>query len=269
MNKKFYGYYIPETEEIGIVDNWKDCFNKVSGTRAKYKSFPSYQEAKNWLNFILSPDTAPLPRPMFSSKKNQKFYGCYFIKENSYEIYTSWEECSKSIEQFRCRYKSFKSYKEAEDWCKNGGVYENKSEIKENLPEGLYFDAGTGRGNGVESKVSFKDGESVLPKFFPSENINEFGNLDLGTDKTNNFGELKALDMALDIALLKNILRIYGDSALVIDYWSKGRIKAEVDLETRNLSKQVTSKRLEFEKRGGTITKISGDYNPADLGFHR
>ena len=35
MGKKFYSYYIPETEEIGIVDNWKDCFNKVSGTKSK------------------------------------------------------------------------------------------------------------------------------------------------------------------------------------------------------------------------------------------
>ncbi len=220
MGKKFYSYYIPETEEIGIVDNWKDCFNKVSGTKAKYKSFLTYQEAKMWLNYMISPDTAPLPTPLFSSKKNQKFYGCYFIKEESYEIYNTWEECARSVEQFRCRYKSFKTYEEAEEesyeiyntweecarsveqfrcryksfktyeeaetWCKNGAVYVTKETIKKELPEGIYFDAGTGRGNGVESKVSFKDGKSILPKFFPEENINEFGNLFLGTSKTNN-----------------------------------------------------------------------------------
>lgn len=269
MGKKFYSYYIPETEEIGIVDNWKDCFNKVSGTKAKYKSFLTYQEAKMWLNYMISPDTAPLPTPLFSSKKNQKFYGCYFIKEDSYEIYNTWEECARSVEQFRCRYKSFKTYEEAETWCKNGAVYVTKETIKKELPEGIYFDAGTGRGNGVESKVSFKDGKSILPKFFPEENINEFGNLFLGTSKTNNYGELKALDLALDIALKENILNIFGDSALVIDYWSKGHIKNDMDYETKLLSKQVTEKRLEFESLGGTITKISGDYNPADLGFHR
>jgi hypothetical protein cdivTM_07446 len=27
--------------------------------------------------------------------------------------------------------------------------------------------------------------------------------------------------------------------------------------------------RNEFEKRGGTVKKISGDVNPADLGFHK
>ncbi len=42
-----------------------------------------------------------------------------------------------------------------------------------------------------------------------------------------------------------------------------------MDSETKLLSKQVTEKRLEFENLGGTITKISGDYNPADLGFHK
>lgn len=269
MSKKFYGYYISENEEIGIVDNWNECFNKVSGKKAKYKSFQTYQEAKIWINFLISPDNPQLPKPLFSTNKNQKFYGCYFVKENTFKIYNSWEECSKIIEQFGCRYKSFKTYEGAYEWCQNGGVYVKKEEIKKELPEGIYFDAGTGRGNGVESKVSFKDGVSILPKFFPNENINKFGNLDLGHTKTNNYGELKALDLALDIALRENIFNIYGDSALVIEYWSKGRIKSEVETETKILSKQVTQKRLEFEKRGGTITKISGDYNPADLGFHK
>ena len=84
MGKKFYSYYIPETEEIGIVDNWKDCFNKVSGTKAKYKSFLTYQEAKMWLNYMISPDTAPLPTPLFSSKKNQKFYGSLLCGNNKF-----------------------------------------------------------------------------------------------------------------------------------------------------------------------------------------
>ncbi len=48
------------------------------------------------------------------------------------------------------RYKSFKSQSEAQNWLDNGAKYEDKNEIKANLPDGIYFDAGTGRGIGVE-----------------------------------------------------------------------------------------------------------------------
>jgi len=35
------------------------------------------------------------------------------------------------------------------------------------------------------------------------------------------------------------------------------------------LIKKVALLRTEFEKNGGTVKKISGDVNPADLGFHK
>jgi ribonuclease HI len=39
--------------------------------------------------------------------------------------------------------------------------------------------------------------------------------------------------------------------------------------DTKVLIGKVTSLRREFESVGGSIEFISGDFNPADLGFHR
>ena len=87
---------------------------------------------------------------------------------------------------------------------------------------------------------------------------------------TNNYGELFALKLALEIAKKKNIKKIFGDSMLVIKYWSRGHIKQKVyHKSTYVLVKKVTELRNEFEERGGEIRYISGDINPADLGFHR
>lgn len=264
MNKKFYGYYIESTKENGIFDNWNDCQKKVLGVKANYKSFKTYEEAENWLKNLFYSN-----KENIFNKASSKFYACFYIKDKSYKIFDNWNQCKQEIENNQCRYKSFKTYEEAKNWLEDGAIYQTKAIIEKSLVDGLYFDAGTGRGIGVEAKVSFKDGNSILKKYFPNENINEFGNLSLGFDKTNNFGELKALDMALDIALKENILNIFGDSALIINYWSKGFIKNDVNVETIELAKIVSFKRKEFEKIGGIVSHISGDINPADLGFHK
>lgn len=49
-NQKFYAYFITDTNETGILENWTDCQKKVSGKKARYKSFKSLLEAQNWLN---------------------------------------------------------------------------------------------------------------------------------------------------------------------------------------------------------------------------
>ena len=100
--------------------------------------------------------------------------------------------------------------------------------------------------------------------------INEYGNYLTKEGSTNNFGELLGCYIALKIAIKNNIKNIFGDSKLIIDYWSLGRIKKnEIAKETVELSEKVTALRKEFEINGGTISHISGDYNPADLGFHK
>ena len=63
---------------------------------------------------------------------------------------------------------------------------------------------------------------------------------------------------------------IYGDSKLILDYWSKGLFNRDkLEEETVELIEKVTEMRKEYEKNGGRAEHISGDYNPADLGFHK
>ena len=67
-----------------------------------------------------------------------------------------------------------------------------------------------------------------------------------------------------------NITKIFGDSQLVINYWSKGKFQAEnLPQETISLIKKVMENRKKYELGNATILHISGDINPADLGFHK
>lgn len=256
--QKFYAYYINEAT-MGVVDNWPMCQEICKGQKARYKSFSSQKEAKEWLNNGGNYEEA-----------KGKYYACYFEDSGSRKILSSWSQCQKEIKGKKARYKSFKTKIEAENWLNKGAVYQSKAEIKKSLPEGIYFDAGTGRGIGVEVRVTNVKGESILDYYLEKEKINEFGNYLCKKGSTNNFGELLGIYAALKIALIKNIFNIFGDSRLVLDYWSKGYIKENnVNSETFELAQKVKKLRMEFERLGGKIEHVSGDFNPADLGFHK
>lgn len=136
--------------------------------------------------------------------------------------------------------------------------------------EAIYFDAGTGRGNGVEVRLTDFDGNSLLYKIMNEKNINEFGNYYVADTRTNNFGELVGIYTAFVYAKKYGAKIICGDSSLVIEYWTKGRYNSSnLESDTVELIKKTALMRNEFEKRGGTVKKISGDVNPADLGFHK
>ena len=200
----------------------------------------------------------------------KKYYAYYIISSEVKGICDNWDECKNIVQGNKSRYKSFKTKEEALNWLNSGAEYIKKEDIKKNLPDGIYFDAGTGRGIGVEVRVTFKDGISILNKYLPENKINEFGNFLLPQGSTNNLGELVGIYCAIEIALKENIFNIYGDSSLVIDYWSKGFIKKDnVNPKTYDLALKVKNRREYFENIGGKITHISGDYNPADLGFHK
>ena len=114
------------------------------------------------------------------------------------------------------------------------------------------------------------DGNSLLYQIMSQKKINEHGNYNVAPTRTNNFGELTGLFIALKIAAKYGKSIICGDSALVIDYWSKGRFNANnLEMDTIELIKKVSKLREEFERENGKIKKISGDVNPADLGFHK
>ena len=200
----------------------------------------------------------------------KKYYAYYIVSSNKKGICDDWDICKNIVQGEKSRYKSFKTKEEAENWLNAGAEYIKKEEVKKNLPEGIYFDAGTGRGIGVEVRVTSKDGNSLLEKLLPKEKINEFGNFLMPKGATNNFGELAGIYFALEIAFKEKIFNIYGDSSLVIEYWSKGFIKKDnVSSKTYELAMKVRERREHFESIGGKITHISGDFNPADLGFHK
>ncbi|MGD0577022.1 MAG: ribonuclease H family protein [Candidatus Staskawiczbacteria bacterium] len=182
----------------------------------------------------------------------RKYYAYSVGKKKG--IADSWPECQKIVSGANgAKFKGFESQEAAKMWLEAGADYKLKNVAAEN---GIYFDAGTGGGNGVEINVTDKKGKSLVKE-------------NLGHGVTNNFGELMACKCALEIAMKKNVKKIFGDSKLVVEYWSKGHIKYEVGEETVNLAQEVKILRKEFEKRGGKIILISGGANPADLGFHR
>lgn len=209
-----------------------------------------------------------------------KVYAYYLVNSGTSGILGSWEECKKVVLKKKSRYKSFENIKEAQEWLDSGAKHEKKEkndiEIKSKIFQSdidclaIYFDAGTGRGNGVEVRLSDYKGNPLLYKILPKEKINEYGNYYVAKHRTNNFGELVGLYAALVFAKKYDIKKIMGDSSLVLDYWSMGRYNAgNLESDTIELIKKVTLMRKKFENRNGIIKKISGDINPADLGFHK
>ena len=196
--------------------------------------------------------------------KKRKFYAYSMSGKNG--VTDTWEECQKIVSGKEAKYKSFESKEEAERWLLAGADYSIKHIAFE---DGIYFDAGTGAGEGVQINVTDKNGESFLKEIFKKEELNSKGHYLIKGKVTNNFGELLASKYALELALTKDVKKIFGDSKLILDYWSKGYIKKEIEEETRNLAGEVKKLRYAFEKNGGEMLHISGGSNPADLGFHK
>lgn len=217
--------------------------------------------------------------------KKQKYYA-YKLASGSEGICENWKDCEKIVSGKEARFRGFASLGEAKNWLNAGARYESKVKgqmSNVDLIPGIYFDAGTGRGNGVEISVTDEKGENLLYKVMPKSKINKFGKHHLGKNFTNNYGELLACKYALIFAIknsrrssLKSeqsavvrAVRVFGDSKLVIDYWSRGFIKRNaLPVATVKLADKVAKLRKEFESLGGEVGRISGDDNPADLGFH-
>jgi len=218
--------------------------------------------------------------------KSKNYYAYFIPRTKKQGVVASWAECEKLVKGvYGARYRGFESRAEAEAWLNAGAFYEIKPpRIKAKLIKGIYFDAGTGRGKGVEISVTDEKGKDLLHKVLSKKQINKFGKHLVGNPRTqraeqssydgkqatNNYGELLACLYAMEIAIKDGIKKVFGDSKLVIDYWSRGYIKQkEVASETVELAQAVTGLREEFEEQGGRVGRVSGDDNPADLGFHK
>lgn len=209
--------------------------------------------------------------------KTKKKYYAYLLRGGASAVVDNWKDCEKKVSGvYGARYKGFVTKSEAEAWLAGGAKYEVRSRKSlvvsrpSKLKPGIYFDAGTGRGRGVEVSVTDERGSNLLHKVLSTKDINKFGKHAVGKKATNNYGELLACLYAMQIAMKSGIKKVFGDSKLVIDYWSKGFIKRDkVAEETVELAMAVAGLREEFEEEGGRVIHISGDNNPADLGFHR
>lgn len=200
-----------------------------------------------------------------------KYYAYFIPRSGEKGVLQSWQECEKMVSgESGARFKGFSARKEAVEWLEQGADWAFKKEAE----PGVYFDAGTGRGRGVEVSVTNERGESLLFEVMPKKKINQFGTHRLGSEATNNYGELLACKYALQIAIkcvpAGGIKKVFGDSELVINYWSKGFIKKkELPQKTVRLAMSVAKLRGVFENQEGELTLVSGADNPADLGFHR
>ena len=215
----------------------------------------------------------------------KKFYA--YLTKKARGVAENWPDCQKVVLGAPdAKFKAFLTLSEAEKWLAAGADYNIKHIAAK---KGIYFDAGTGGGRGVEISVTDEKGSSLLDKILPRTHINSRGHYwvcDEGRtlhltprsalprsvfqDVTNNFGELLACKYALRIAGKEGIKKIFGDSKLVIGSWSKGFLnKKGLPLETIGLVKEVKKLRDEFEQAGGKIGFIPGASNPADLGFHK
>jgi len=205
-----------------------------------------------------------------SSKKNN--YYAYRLPSGKAGVVSDWKKCEALVSGVQgARYRGFVSEKDARAWLAEGAHYEEK--IHHKLEPGIYFDAGTGRGEGVEVSVTDESGKNLLHKAIAKSKLNTFGKYNVAHhhgEATNNYGELLGLRYALEIAKKENIKKVFGDSRLVIDHWSRWHIKRkELPEATVRLADEVAQLRESFERQGGAICRISGDDNPADLGFHR
>lgn len=202
----------------------------------------------------------------------KKYYAYLIPGTATHGITSNWEDCEKIVKYRHAKYKGFNTAQEARAWLTLGAPYivsAKSPRVKPKLEPGIYFDAGTGRGKGVEVSVTDESGANLLHYAIAKSKLNEFGKQLLNKEFTNNYGELLGCKYALQIALKRKIKKIFGDSKLVLHYWSKGILKRkELPAATVKLADAAMKLRKKFETGGGTLTHISGDYNPADLGFH-
>lgn len=200
-----------------------------------------------------------------------KYYAYVVPGERKQGIADGWSACEKTVSgKTGARYRGFATRAEAERWLEAGARYEERTAVPApRLEAGIYFDAGTGRGQGVEISVTDEKGKNLLHKALSKKELNKFGKHLLDSAATNNYGELLAFKYALVIAKKGKVKKIFGDSRLVIDYWSQWRMKwKELPAATVALATEVAKLREEFEKKNGAVRRISGAHNPADLGFH-
>jgi ribonuclease HI len=271
MSKKTRNrFYAFETDEDrGVVSSWDACERKVSGRRARFRGFPDRASAERWLDG--GEDVARRSGP-------RKVYA--YRLEDEEGIVESWDACERKVVGRKARYRGFADRKVAAEWLARGAPYRDrpaeKAEALLDYPEdAVFFDSGTGAGRGVEVNVTDRDGIPLIhliDDLPPATTLTEDGTLVLGPGRSNNSGELLGCRLAIAVARILDARAVYGDSRLVLDFWSKGHVSRTVraeDPDLAALAHETALARAELERAGGSLAYVPGDINPADLGYHR
>lgn len=202
-------------------------------------------------------------------------------------IYNSWDKCKKEVDGFKgAEFKSFLNLREAEEYMNNIVINTNNviniNNINNTNNKCIYVDGGHNKmsGNVAFASVVNGNGEDLIPQY-----INLFDDIELmevnlpvgirtigiakfgGLKKEHNGAELLAMIMGLRIAInTNNYDIIYSDSQLIVDYWSLGKYN-KLNLSDEKI--KYINELIELRKIFiGSIIKISGDNNLADLGYH-
>lgn len=259
--KNFYVVFSIKKKDKKIVTNYNKAKEILKKSGYTCKGFETEEEALKFNPF----------------ETQKKYYIVYSIKKQEKILVEDYDSVLSINENGGYTCKSFKTKKEALEFNpfkkkENNLLSQN---LKTNLisENGIYFDFGTGRGIGGEIRVTDCSGETLL---YQLENykllINEFGNLNLGDVKDTQYGELYGLYLALLIAKQNQYNNLYhfiaGDNIFTIECsLGKYNDKKFKPYES-DLIKAVFKLTQELKTRY-KIDYISGDKNPADLGFHR
>jgi len=202
-------------------------------------------------------------------------------------VYKTWTECKEQTDGFSgASFKKFSTREDA-DISFSGQVAESVPEKRED-EFCIYVDGAHNKVTRDEAWGSVVDqnGKDLIEpyKHLLDDMVLTTKNLPVGTRtliiaKFNdvstqqiNGAELLSLIAGIRIAKEIKCLTVCSDSKLMTDYWSK-RLKPESKLKMdplkSNWVEYLIKIRQNFEKIGGKIEKISGDDNPADLGFHK
>ena len=264
-SERYYAIYYVETNTFDIVTSPEEAQKLRKGKHNLSKKFSSKEKAEEWFKIVKDKK-----ENILLNIKKEVYYAILFLDNFDSLITNDNEEKDRIILNRKYVLKSFNCELECKLWIRIMKDYHKKNYNCFFNDTTIFFDSGTGRGIGTEVRVTDYLGNSLLYELDEyKEKINQFGNYNLG-NVDNNYGELYGLYFALLLSKKRNIKRIVGDSMTVILHWNK-EIKNKINLSknTIDLIEIVRDLRFKFELLGGEIHYISGDFNPADLGFHR
>lgn len=232
--KKFYAWRVGDQE--GIVTSWPECEAIVRGKNARYKGFYTLEEAEAWL-------------------RSGARYGPW-----DDGVTSPWLELKKSPRRLN------------RERTAQAEVAEKTPTIRGKLPQdAIYFDSGTGHGEGTEVNVTTWDGKPLAYLVAPEGRLTRRSTVLLSPGRSNNYGELIACLLAIRLARKLGYKMVCGDSRVALDHWSRGKLKpalAQADPDLAKLASITARERAAFEAEGGLFRHVPGSRNPADLGFH-